>query len=153
MMLRTVAIAGGFNLMSHIMNIWERINGSSIRKETVIADEQFGFMSGKGTMGAVFALRQLMKKRREMRQGLHIVLIDLDKAYDRVPRQELWRCMRREWQKKNVRILQDMYGGTRTRVLAQQDGSQLALAYMKGPLFDLIMDVLAEWVKNRLLGA
>ena len=42
-----------------------------------------------------------------------MVFIDLEKAYDRVPHQEVWRCMR---EKKYVMIVQDMYEGARTRV-------------------------------------
>jgi len=57
----------GIKLMSHTMKIWERINESRIRKETVIGDEQLGFMPGKGTTDAVFARRQLMERHREMR--------------------------------------------------------------------------------------
>ncbi|XP_069990571.1 uncharacterized protein [Penaeus vannamei] len=53
-------------LMPHTMKIWERMNESRIRKETVIGDEQFGFMPGKGITDAVFALRQLMERHSEM---------------------------------------------------------------------------------------
>ncbi|KAK3554576.1 hypothetical protein QTP70_025531 [Hemibagrus guttatus] len=37
---------------------------------------------------------------------------DLEKAYDRVPREELWYCMRKSGvAEKYVRVVQDMYGG------------------------------------------
>ena len=46
-----------------------------------------------------------------------MVFIDLEKAYDRVPRQEVWRCMREKGvPEKYVMIVQDMYEGARTRV-------------------------------------
>ena len=39
-----------------------------------------------------------------------MVFIDLDMAYDRVPRQEVWRCMRENGvPEKYVMIVQDMY--------------------------------------------
>ena len=39
-----------------------------------------------------------------------MVFIDLEKAYDRVPRQEVWRCMREKGvPEKYVMIVQDMY--------------------------------------------
>ena len=103
--------------MSHTMKIWERIIDRRLREETTIGYEQFGFMSGRGTTDAIFAVRQLMEKHREKQKGLHMVFIDLEKAYDRVPRQEVWRCMREKGvPEKYVMIVQDMYEGVRTRV-------------------------------------
>ena len=52
-------------------------------------------MPGKGTTDAMFALRMLMKKYREDQRKLHCVFVDLEKAYNRVPREELWYCMRK----------------------------------------------------------
>ena len=51
-------------------------------------------MPGRGTADAIFAARQVIEKHREMQKELHLVCIDLEKAYDRVPRQEVWRCLR-----------------------------------------------------------
>ncbi|KAK3560984.1 hypothetical protein QTP86_023175 [Hemibagrus guttatus] len=43
--------------------------------------------------------------------------IDLEKAYDRVPREELWYCMRKSGvAEKYVRVVQDMYERSRTVV-------------------------------------
>ena len=48
-----------------------------------------------------------------------MVFIDLEKAYDRVSRQEVWSCMREKGvREKYVMIVHDMYEGVRTRVKA-----------------------------------
>ena len=99
------------------MTIWERISVRRLREETTIGDEQFGIMHARGTTGEIFAVRQLMEKHRGKQKGLHMVCIDLEKAYDRVPRQEVWRCMRETGvPEKYVMIVHDMYEGARTRV-------------------------------------
>ena len=54
--------------MQHTMKIWERIIERRLREETSLGEEQFGFMPGRGTTDAVFALRQLMEKHREKRK-------------------------------------------------------------------------------------
>ena len=147
----------GIKLMSHTMKIWEKIIDQRLREETEIGKEQFGFMPGRSTTDAIFALKMTMEKHREKQKGLHLVFIDLEKAYDRVPRQEVWRCMReRGVPEKYVRLVQDMYHDVKTCVRSSM-GETASFAVKVGLhqgsalspyLFDLIMDVLSEEVKE-----
>ena len=52
-------------------------------------------MPGKGTTDTMFALKMFMEKYREGQRELHCVFVDLEKAYDRVLREEVWYCMRK----------------------------------------------------------
>ena len=61
------------------------------------------------TTDAIFALRQLQERYREAQQDLHCVLIDLEKANDRVPGEELYWCMRNKGvPEKYIRLVKDM---------------------------------------------
>ena len=51
--------------------------------------------SCQGKAHALFALRVLMEKYREGQKELHCVFVDLENAYDKVPREEVWYCMRK----------------------------------------------------------
>ena len=82
----------GVKLLSHTMKIWERIVDKRVRGKVDVAEEQFGFMPGRRTTNAIFILRHMAEKYREKGRDSHMVLIDLKKAYDRVPREELWIC-------------------------------------------------------------
>ena len=70
-------------MISHTIKIWERIIiDRRMWEETSIGEEQFGCMPGRGTTDAMFAARQVMENR-EMQKELHMLCIDLEKAYDR----------------------------------------------------------------------
>ena len=95
--------------MSHTIKVWERIIGARLRDRVEISKQQYGFMPGKGTTDAVFALRMLMEKYKEGQRELHCVFVDLEKAYNRVQREELWYCMRKSVIAETyVRLVQDM---------------------------------------------
>ena len=46
---------------------------------------QFGFMPGKGTTDAIFIVRQMQEKY--IKKKLYFAFVDLEKAFDRVPRE------------------------------------------------------------------
>ena len=107
----------GIKLISHSMKLWERVVERRLRSELTFNEQQYGFMPGKSTTDALFALRVLMEKYREGQKELHCVFVDLEKAYDKVPREEVWYCMRKSGlAEKYVRIVQDMYDDSITEV-------------------------------------
>ena len=147
----------GIKQMSHTMKVWERIFETRLRDRVEISKQQYGFMPGKRTTDAMFALRMLMEKYREGQRELHCVFVDLEKAYDRVAREELWYCMRKSGiVKKYVQLVQDMFEGSETVVrcavgttesfkvkVGLHQGSALSLF-----LFAVIMDRLTDEVRR-----
>ena len=74
-------------------------------------------MPDRGTTDAIFAARQVIEKHWEMQKELHLVLIDPETAYDRVPRQDVWRCsMEHGVPGKYVRLVKDTFQDARTQV-------------------------------------
>ncbi|KAI5746693.1 hypothetical protein M8J77_006372 [Diaphorina citri] len=147
----------GIKLMSHTMKLYERIIDKRLRKETCISDGQFGFMPGRSTMDAIFAIRQLLEKHVEKEKALYFVFIDLEKAYDRVPRDEIWRCLRiAGTPEKYVRVIQDMYDKATTQIkstagLTEHIPVKVGLhqgSALSPYLFDVIMEVLTDGVRR-----
>ena len=72
-------------------------------------------MPGRITTDAIFCLRMLLEKWTKGQKAVHCAFIDLEKAYDRVLREELWECLRlAETSECYIKIIQDMYDGATT---------------------------------------
>ncbi|KAK3544202.1 hypothetical protein QTP86_008342 [Hemibagrus guttatus] len=147
----------GIKLMSHTMKVWERVVEARLRKVVEICEQQYGFMPRKSTTDAIFALRILMEKYRDGQRELYCVFADLEKAYDRVPREELWYCMRKSGvAEKYVRVVQDMYERSRTVVrcaVGQTEEFNVEVGLHQGSalspfLFAIVMDQLLEEVRQ-----
>ena len=143
----------GITLMSHTMKLAERLIKERLRDITEIANNQYGFRPGKSTTEPIFILRMMQEKYREKGQDLHLVFVDLDKAYDRVPMELIWWSLRN----KNVpegyiKVIQDMYKDSLTQIQTRYgctDYFRIDVDLHQGsalsPLrFIIIMDVLAS---------
>ena len=96
-----------------------------------------------------------MQKHREKQKELHMVFIDLEKAYDRVPRQEVWRCMREKGvPEKYVMIVQDYVrrsenpGKKQCRINGHDPRGLHQGSSPSTYLFAMIMDVLARGIND-----
>ena len=77
------------------MKIFERIIEKEIRKVIDASETQFGFMSGRGTIDAIFITRQLQGKYLRKKNNIYFAFVDLEKAFDRVPRSAVRWAMRK----------------------------------------------------------
>ena len=116
-------------------------------------------MPGRSTTDAIIILKQTIEKHREGHKDIIVTFIDLEKAYDRVPREEIWRCMReRNVPEKYVKLIQDMYRGCQTKVrsAAGESGSfNVDVGLHQGSAlspypFLILMDVLTEGVRKEV---
>ena len=147
----------GIKLISHTMKLWERVVEARLRREVTISVQQYGFMPRKGTTDAMFALRVLMEKYREGQKELHCIFVDLEKAYDKVPREELGYCMRKsQVAEKYVKVVQDMYENSITTVrcaVGITEGFKVEVRLHQGSalspfLFAMVMDRLTDEVRQ-----
>jgi hypothetical protein len=68
-------------------------------------------------MEAIFLIRQLMERCREQKKDLHMIFIDMKKAYDKVPRNVMWWTLQKhKLSSKYITLIKDMYDNVVTSV-------------------------------------
>jgi hypothetical protein len=100
----------GIKLMSHTMKLWERVSEHRLREMTYIIMNQFGFMFRRSTMKAIFLIKQVIERYKEQKKDLHMVFIDLEKTYDKIPRNLMWWALdKHKVPTEYVTLIKDMY--------------------------------------------
>ena len=150
----------GVKLLEHAMKIVERVLERRIRTLVNLNEMQFGFMPGKGTVDAIFIVRRMQEEYQKKDKKLYMCFVDMEKAFDRVPRKVMEWAMR----KKSLSVM-SLYDGAKTRVKmgsAYSEEFEVKVVVHQGSmlsplLFAIVVEVITEnarrGVVNELLYA
>ena len=104
-------------MLDHVMKGVGKVLEKLLRDRVTINEIQFGFVPGKSTTEAIFIVRQLQEKYLGKHKKLYFASVDLEKAFDRVPREIIWWAMRKlgieEWL---VRAVMSLYENAKSNV-------------------------------------
>jgi hypothetical protein len=68
-------------------------------------------------MDVIFLIMQLIERCREQKKDLHMVFIDLEKAYDKVARNVMWWALQKyKVSTKYITLIKDMHDNVVTNV-------------------------------------
>jgi hypothetical protein len=107
----------GIKLLDHVMKVFERVIEKRLRSRVNLDEMQCGFRPGKGTTDGIFILRQMQERYLMKKRELWIAFVDLEKAFDRVPRDVVWWALRTLGiEECIVNVIKAMYEGATTAV-------------------------------------
>ncbi len=145
----------GIKLLEVGLKVYEKVIEKRIRDNVQLHDNQFGFRPGRGTIDAVFMLRQVQEKTLEGNGKRYWTFVDMEKAFDRVPREVVyWSLRKKGVSEKIVRLVRSMYVDAKTAVrigTGTTGGFEIRVGVHQGSclsplLFIIVMDAVSEHI-------
>ncbi|KAJ8012365.1 hypothetical protein DPEC_G00041950 [Dallia pectoralis] len=125
---RVCANYRGITLLSLPGKVYSKVLERRVRPivEPPIEEEQCGFRPGRGTTDQLFTLARILEGAWEYSHPVYMCFVDLEKAYDRVPRDLLWEVLREYGVRGSLlRAIQSLYAQSMNcvRVLGSKSDS------------------------------
>ena len=97
-----------------------------------------------------------MERFREQKKDLHMVFIDLEKAYDKVPRKVMWWALeKKRIPTKYITLIKDMYDDVVTNVDGETSDFPINIGLHQGSalspyIFALVMDEVTKDIQGEI---
>ena len=149
----------GISLLSIPDKVYGRILIERVRvlTEGMIGEEQCGFRSGRGCVDHVFVMKQMSEKFCGKNKSLFVAYMGLEKAYDRIDRDAMWRVLSMyEINGKLLKVVQSLYERSETCVrVCREEGEWFRVdvglrqgCVMTPWLFNVFMDGVMKEVRE-----
>ena len=157
---RSCNIYRGIKLLEHAMKIVERVLERKIRELVHIDSMQFGFMAGRETTDALFVVRRMQEEYRNNKKKLYICFVDIEKAFDRVPRKVMeWAMRKKGLPEVIVRAVMSLYHGAKTKFRVGSESPEefsVQVGVHEGSLlspllFAIAVDIISENAREGLM--
>jgi hypothetical protein len=152
------------SLINTDYKVWMAALASRLARHlgSIIGEEQCGFLQGRSIFNPILTAKALFKKHKRRRGGMAL-LLDLEKAYDRVNHSYLFRCLRQvgvpeRW----CEMLSSLYSYSSSKVMVNKfhtDSFRIGRGVRQGCplsplLFTIAIEPLAELIRadERLKG-
>lgn len=102
----------GLSINSSVSRLFGKVLQGRLRDSIgdKISEDQSGFTPGKSCTDNLFVLQQVMEKKIAVDQEVHLAFIDLEKAYDSIPRSKIWEVLNiLEVDRPLLKIIKELY--------------------------------------------
>ena len=131
--------------MEQDVKVFKWIADSLIRQVVTIDESQFGFVPGSDTTDAIFVIRQLKENYLTLGKHFNMAIVDLQKAFDRIPQKVIRWAMRKlvlyEW---IVRMYENVRRSVRVRVSVTGLRGRSVNTRALGSVHSIVLDALSQ---------
>jgi len=106
-----------------VTNTFSRIYGRILAKlieleyKNMEMEEQLGFRAGRSCVDNIFCITQMTVKKKATNRELHLLFIDLTKAYDSVPLNKLWEILERSTiNTRLIEVIKSLHEGSNSKI-------------------------------------
>jgi hypothetical protein len=80
-------------------------------------EEQSGFQARRSRIDNIFCITQMIEKKKATNRELHLLFIDLAKAYDSVPLNKLWETLEElTIYRRLIEAIKSLYKGSSSKI-------------------------------------
>ena len=143
----------GITLLSLTSKVFSRIVLSRLTAvlEKDLRPQQAGFRPGRSCSDHIFTLRQILEQSKEWNTSLYINFIDLEKAFDSIHRESLWKILRHYGVPvKLVQVIAMLYSDFKSQVICDSELTEafnVSTGVKQGCILSPFLFILAmDWI-------